>query len=171
MLRWAPGCLSRGHVPTPSMPGSGKQVDLRCVAGCPRTRKEAHMLSQNKPDKHPLPNASVPSESSPRSIDVFCKWCSKRFQVFSLIHLCRYLVTTQSEMCTYFSQGEVQTPFPDNKVYYRINVKKSWIPRNRFMQPKWGKELMGRKHLGCSWVWEIRQKRVCWGAPAMASAF
>ena len=157
----APSCLSRGHVPTPSMPGSREKVDSQYVAGCPRPMKEAHMLSQNKPDKHPLPSASVPSESCPCSIDVFYKWCSKRFQVFSLIHLCTYLVTAQSEMCTCFSQGEEQTPFPDNQVYYWTNVKNSLIPRNSFIQPKWGKELMGRKHLGCSWIWEIRQKHVC----------
>ena len=66
-------------------------------------------------------------------------------------------------MCTYFSQVEKQTPFPDNQVYYRTNVKNSLVPRNRFIQPKWGKELMGRKRLGCSWTWEIRQKCVCVG--------
>lgn len=56
-------------MPTPSMPGSREKGDSQYMAGCPRTRKKAHMLSQNKPDKHPLPSASVPSESYPCSIE------------------------------------------------------------------------------------------------------
>ena len=50
--------------------------------------------------------------------------------------------------------------------------KVPWFQRNRFIQTKGGKELIARKHLGCSWIWKAQQE-TWWrrGAPAMASAF
>lgn len=99
-------------------------------------------------------------------------WCSRRFQVFSLMYLCRELVTAQSETHSHFSQREEQTPSPDIKVYCRIYAKCSLVPRNRFIQTKWGKELIARKRLSCSWIWKAQQE-TWWrrGALAMASVF
>lgn len=60
ILPWDLSCLSWGHVPTRSVPGPGKKRDLSFMTGCylpttkihmwrnPRTRKEVHVLNQNK---------------------------------------------------------------------------------------------------------------------------
>ena len=71
-------------MPTPSMPGSRKKVDLSVMTGYALPTTKSHGVWQGiqelgrrltcgvrkKPDKHPLPNASVASESYSCSLDV-----------------------------------------------------------------------------------------------------